>query len=148
MLKLDNQILDISEIEKLVNKLCNKLSSGDVILLQGELGAGKTTLARIIINNLHLISNKIKPKIISSPTYPILINYDLQRYEIYHYDLYRIRSIKELDQLGFFENISKSITIVEWPELLIDLPFNNKHYLINLEIYSDTKRNIKIKYFE
>ncbi len=148
MLKLDNQILDISEIEKLVNKLCNKLSSGDVILLQGELGAGKTTLARIIINNLHLISNKIKPKIISSPTYPILITYDLKRYEIYHYDLYRIRSIKELDQLGFFENISKSITIVEWPELLIDLPFNNKHYLINLEIYSDTKRNIKIKYFE
>ena len=148
MLKLDNQILDISEIEKLVNKLCNKLSPGDVILLQGELGAGKTTLARIIINNLYLISNKIKPKIISSPTYPILINYDLQRYEIYHYDLYRIRSIKELDQLGFFENISKSITIIEWPELLIDLPFNNKHYLINLEIYSDTKRNIKIKYFE
>tara|TARA_Y100000768_G_C23726532_1_gene562776 strand:- start:97 stop:543 length:447 start_codon:yes stop_codon:yes gene_type:complete len=148
LLKLDNQILDISEIEKLVNKLCNKLSSGDVILLQGELGAGKTTLARIIINNLHLISNKIKPKIISSPTYPILITYDLKRYEIYHYDLYRIRSIKELDQLGFFENISKSITIVEWPELLIDLPFNNKHYLINLEIYSDTKRNIKIKYFE
>ena len=148
MLKLDNQILDISEIEKLVNKLCNKLSPGDVILLQGELGAGKTTLARIIINNLHLISNKIKPKIISSPTYPILITYDLKRYEIYHYDLYRIRSIKELDQLGFFENISKSITIIEWPELLIDLPFNNKHYLINLEIYSDTKRNIKIKYFE
>ena len=89
---LDSQILDISETEIYLAKICNNIKQGDLILLKGELGAGKTTFARIIINNLYLLNNIPKPSLINSPTYPILLTYDLNCYEIYHYDLYRINS--------------------------------------------------------
>ena len=90
----------------------------------------------------------MKPILINSPTYPILLTYELSSYEIYHYDFYRIKNVKELEELDFFENIKNSITLIEWPELLIDLPFNQKYYLININIHSETKRVINIKYFE
>ena len=148
MLNLYNQVLDLSSTEELAKNLSKKLTPGDVIMLQGELGVGKTTLSRFIINNLFTLNNLTKPYSIQSPTYPILLTYDLNTFEIYHYDLYRIKYIKELEELDFFENINNSITLIEWPELLINLPYKQKHYLINLEMYSQTKRMINIKYFE
>ncbi len=117
-------------------------------MLKGELGVGKTTLSRFIINNLYLLNNQSKPDTINSPTYPILLTYDLSSYEVFHYDFYRIKNIKELEELEFFENIKNSITIIEWPELLLNLPFKQKYYLINLDFHSETKRVINIKYFE
>ena len=148
MLKVIDQILDISGVSSLSSKLCSQLSIGDVIMLKGDLGVGKTTFARSMINELHLLNNNIKPITINSPTYPILLTYDLKLHEIYHYDLYRIKTIKELEELDFFENINNSITIIEWPELLINLPFLHKHYLITLSLYSETERVINIEYFE
>ena len=148
MLNLESQILDISEIESFAFKFCKILKVGDVIMFKGELGVGKTTFSRFIINNLYLLNNHKKPNIINSPTYPILLTYDLSVYEVFHYDFYRIKNIKELEELDFFENIKNSITLIEWPELLIDLPFKQKYYLINLKLYSETKRNITIKFFE
>ena len=147
MLILENQILDLSETESFALKFCKDLKVGDVLLLKGELGVGKTTFSRFIINNLHTLNKNKKPSSINSPTYPILLTYDLSAYEIYHYDFYRVKDRKELEELEFFENTEKSITLIEWPELLIDLPFKQKHYLINLDLYSETKRLINIKYF-
>ena len=115
-------------------------------MLKGELGVGKTTFSRFIINNLYLLNNLSVPVSINSPTYPILLTYKLNSYEIYHYDLYRIKSIKEMEELDFFENINDCITLVEWPELLINLPIRQNHYLINLDLFSTTKRLINIKY--
>ena len=109
MLNVENQILDISETELLALKLCDNLKVGDVIMLQGELGVGKTTLSRLIINNLHSLNDIKKPNSINSPTFPILLTYDLKSFEIYHYDLYRIKNIKELEELDFSENKSKLI---------------------------------------
>ena len=131
MLNQESQILDISEIKLLAFKFCKNLKAGDVIMLMGELGVGKTTLSRFIINNLYSLNNLKNPETIASPTYPILLTYNLKKYDIYHYDFYRIKTIKELEDLEFFENIQNSITIIEWPELLIELPFNQKYYLIN-----------------
>ena len=148
MFDLENEILDIYETESLALKFSKNIKMGDVIMLKGELGVGKTTFSKFIINNLHTLNNLNKPNSINSPTYPILLTYDLNSYEIYHYDLYRIKNIKELEELDFFENVNKSITLIEWPELLIDLPYKKKHYLINLDIYSEIKRVINIKYFE
>ncbi len=148
MLILENQILDLSETESFALKFCKDLKVGDVLLLKGELGVGKTTFSRFIINNLHTLNKNKKPSSINSPTYPILLTYDLSAYEIYHYDFYRVKDRKELEELEFFENTEKSITLIEWPELLIDLPFKQKHYLINLDLYSETKRLINIKYFQ
>ncbi len=148
MLEIENQILDISEIEVLASKICDNLILGDVIFLKGELGSGKTTFSRFIINKLHLLNNFSKPSSINSPTYPILLTYDLSSFQIFHYDLFRIKNIIELEELDFFENIKNAITLVEWPELLIELPFKQKHYLINLDLLSENKRKVNINYFE
>ena len=147
MLNLENQILDISEIESLALKLSNNLKVGDILFLKGELGSGKTTFSRFIINNLHVKKKILKPDSINSPTFPILLSYNLNSYEIHHYDFYRIKSLKEVEELDFFENFKNSISIIEWPEILINFPFKEKHYLINLGLYSETKRKINIKYF-
>lgn len=147
MLNLENQILDISEIESLALKLSNNLKVGDILFLKGELGSGKTAFSKFIINNLHVKKKILKPDSINSPTFPILLSYNLNSYEIHHYDFYRIKSLKEVEELDFFENFKNSISIIEWPEILINLPFKEKHYLINLVLYSETKRKINIKYF-
>ena len=117
-------------------------------MLQGELGVGKTTFSRFIINELYFKNNIKKPNLISSPTYPILLTYDLSSFEIYHYDLYRIKDQKELRELDIFENIKNSITLIEWPELLIDLPFTDNHYFIRLDLHSEDKRIVNLKYIK
>ena len=144
MRKLSNQILDLREIERLATNLCKNISVGDICLFQGELGVGKTTFVRLLINNLYLLNDLPKPTSINSPTFPILNTYDLNSLQIYHYDLYRIQNLKELEELDFFENLNNNITFIEWPEMLISLPLNKKHYLINLEMISETKRKINI----
>ena len=146
MQKLSNQILDLRELEKLSTNLCKDISVGDIYLFQGELGAGKTTLVKLLINNLYLLNNLSKPASIASPTFPILITYDLNSSQIYHYDLYRIKNLKELEELDFFENLNNNITFIEWPEMLISFPLNKKYYLINLDIISETKRKINISF--
>ena len=144
MQKLSNQILDLRELEKLSTNLCKDISVGDIYLLQGELGVGKTTFVRLLINNLFVLNNLPKPSSIISPTFPILITYELNSSQIYHYDLYRVKSLKELEELDFFENLNNNITFIEWPEMLTSLPLNKNHYLINLDMISETKRKINI----
>ena len=99
-----------------------------------------------MINNLYVLNNLPKPDSIISPTYPILITYELSSSQIYHYDLYRVKNLKELEELDFFENLNNSITFIEWPQILINLPLNKKSYLINLDIISETKRKINISF--
>ena len=142
--KLSNQILDLRELEKLSTNLCKDISVGDIYLFQGELGAGKTTFIRLLINNLFVLNSLPKPSSITSPTFPILITYELNSSQIYHYDLYRVKSLKELEELDFFENLNNNITFIEWPEMLINLPLNKKHYLINFDMISETERKINI----
>ena len=144
MQKLSNQILDLRKLEKLSTNLCKDISVGDIYLFQGDLGAGKTTFVRLLINNLYALNNLPKPSSITSPTFPILITYELNSSQIHHYDLYRVKSLKELEELDFFENLNNNITFIEWPETLISLPLNKNHYLINLDMISETKRKINI----
>ena len=141
---MHNKILDLRELEKISSNLCKDISVGDIYLFQGELGAGKTTFIRLLINNLFVLNNLPKPSSITSPTFPILITYELNSSQIYHYDLYRLKSLKELEELDFFENLNNNITFIEWPETLISLPLNKNHYLINLDMISETKRKINI----
>ncbi len=144
MQNLSNHILDLRELEKLSTNLCKDVSVGDIYLFQGELGVGKTTFIRLLINNLFLLNNLPKPSSITSPTFPILITYELNSSQIYHYDLYRVKTLKELEELDFFENLNNNITFIEWPEMLINLPLNKNHYLINFDMISETKRKINI----
>ena len=146
MLNVENQVFNISEIESFALKFAKSLKVGDLLLFTGELGAGKTTFSRFLITSLFSLNSLPIPTSINSPSYPILLTYDLRSYEIYHYDFYRIKNITEIEELDFFENINRSITLIEWPEILIDLPFKKKHYRINLDFYSETERVINIKF--
>ncbi len=93
----------------------SKLSNTDCIFLFGELGSGKTTFTRSLINELQE-KNKVAKTDVLSPTFNLVYEYDVKSLKVMHYDLYRLEDKKEIDQLGIFENSKNVITIIEWPE--------------------------------
>ena len=108
-------------------KFSRILKQGDVVLLYGEIGVGKTTFVRYLINSLENDS-KIKLSEITSPTFSILNEYTIKNIIIYHYDLFRIKNTNEINNLGIYENLNNAITIIEWPER-INKKIKNKYNL-------------------
>ena len=109
----DTKSLSIS-ISKIIEK-------GDVILLYGDIGVGKTTFVRLLINHLEN-KNGIRESDVLSPTFNIVYDYEVKNVKILHYDLYRLKSYKDIVQLGMFETSKDHIKIVEWPELIKSKP--------------------------
>ena len=106
---------NLSQIGIISKKILSNLSKTDCIFLSGELGSGKTTFTRSLIHQLQE-KNKVSKTEVLSPTFSILIEYEIKSLKIMHYDLYRLEATKEVDQLGIFENSENAITIIEWPE--------------------------------
>ena len=106
---------NLSHIDDISKKILLNLSNTDCIFLFGELGSGKTTFTRSLINGLQE-KNKVNKTEVLSPTFNLLYEYEIKSSKVMHYDLYRLEAIKEVDQLGIFENSENVITIVEWPE--------------------------------
>ena len=121
----------LNQISKSISK---KLENGDCIFLIGEIGVGKTTFTRHLINNLQK-QKELKETEVLSPTFNLLYEYDIKDLKIMHYDLYRIKKAEELDHLGIFNDNKESIKIIEWPDL-IQIPLDNK-----LEIYLKYVKN-------
>ena len=109
-------ISDEKSLLKVTNKLVNLIKKGDNLFLYGELGVGKTTFTRILINQLQS-KHRINTTEVLSPTFNILNEYLINNLNVKHYDLYRIKQQEELDNLGLFEE-KESISIIEWPEVL------------------------------
>ena len=127
-------VKSLEHLNSLSQKVAEKLSKNDCIFLIGEIGVGKTTFARYLINYLQK-KNGEKITEVLSPTFNLLYEYDLERIKIMHYDLYRIRDEKELKQLGIFLDKQDTIKIIEWPQL-INIPSSDK-----LEMYIDYAEN-------
>ena len=106
---------NLSQIDSLSKKILTFLSKSDCIFLFGELGSGKTTFVRSLINQLQE-KNKMKKTEVTCPTYNLLNEYEIQNLKIMHYDLYRLKNNKEINQLGIFQEDEKVISIIEWPE--------------------------------
>ena len=104
-------------------KISNHLSKGDIVFLYGEIGVGKTTFIKYLINCLQFKSNQ-KITEIPSPTFNIVYEYKIDELIIQHYDLYRLKSEMELKNIGVFENQKDSLTLVEWPEIIKEKPKN------------------------
>ena len=121
----------LNTISKVISQ---KLEKGDSIFLIGEIGVGKTTFTRQLINNLQK-QKELKETEVLSPTFNLLYEYDIKDLKIMHYDLYRIKKAEELDHLGIFNDNKESIKIIEWPDL-IQIPLDNK-----LEIYLKYVKN-------
>tara|TARA_Y100000590_G_scaffold278168_1_gene312238 strand:+ start:163 stop:609 length:447 start_codon:yes stop_codon:yes gene_type:complete len=117
------KISSILDLEKISNKIKKILSPGDTVFLYGEIGVGKTSFARILINGYEH-QKKLKKSEVLSPTFNIVFEYDIKDFTIEHYDLYRLKNEKDIKNIGLFENLEKSIIIVEWPELIKDKPTN------------------------
>ena len=117
------KISSLIDLQKITEKIQKILSKGDVIFLYGEIGVGKTTFARLLINSYELKSKK-KISEVLSPTFNIVFEYDINNIHIRHYDLYRLKDKEDVKNVGMFENIENSITLVEWPEILDKKPLN------------------------
>ena len=109
---------NISEI------ILKKLDKKDCLFLIGEIGVGKTTLTRYLINNLQKQKGLSQTEVLS-PTFNLLYEYEIIDFKIMHYDLYRIKETKELKHLGIFSEELDAVKIVEWPDL-IKTPLQDK----------------------
>ena len=135
-------VKSLDHLNKISKTISKKLENGDCIFLIGEIGVGKTTFTRYLINNLQK-QKGIKETDVLSPTFNLLYEYEIKDLKIMHYDLYRIKKATELKHLGIFSENEKTVKIIEWPNL-IKTPFTNK-LEIHLEyIENDKERKIKI----
>ena len=139
--------LDLIGLEHFCEDISLKIKVGDIICLFGELGSGKTTFARNLINSVYKRNKLKKPTSIKSPSYPILLTYEVNNFEIYHYDLYRISKSSELAEMNIFEELHNSITIIEWPDVILDSLKDYNFYSLNLTITNEDTRNIKHNFF-
>ena len=130
----------------LINKISNKLRIGNVIYLRGELGSGKTTITKILIQNLFKKYKKKIP-IVTSPTFNIVQYYLVNKQIIIaHYDLYRLKKSSDINNIGLYDLEDKMINIIEWPEL-IKKKHKNRIEIILKYTKNKDERNVSIKYF-
>ena len=125
------------------------INKGDNLFLLGELGVGKTTFTRSLINNLQS-NNNLNHTEVLSPTFNILNEYQINDFNVKHYDLYRLKQKEELDNLDIFEE-KEAITIIEWPEIIklkkikhlkFNFSFSDNYKNRNLVISSNYKNKI------
>tara|TARA_B100001079_G_scaffold69707_1_gene59465 strand:- start:1552 stop:2001 length:450 start_codon:yes stop_codon:yes gene_type:complete len=117
------KISSIREVEKIADKIKKKLLPGDVVFLYGEIGVGKTTFARLLINSFEN-EKKLKKSEVLSPTFNIVFEYKIKEFTIKHFDLYRLKNDNDVKNIGLYENLEQSITLIEWPELIKNKPEN------------------------
>ena len=135
-----NSLEDTFNLSKKIGKL---LSKGDVIFLYGEIGVGKTTFVRGLINNLEVEKGMDKSQILS-PTFNIVFDYEIKNLKIMHYDLYRLKNNTGINELGIFTEIKDHITLIEWPELIEKKPEDRVEMFFSYTEENLEKRNIKI----
>ncbi|MDA0968529.1 MAG: tRNA (adenosine(37)-N6)-threonylcarbamoyltransferase complex ATPase subunit type 1 TsaE [Proteobacteria bacterium] len=135
--------LNLEGLKKFCENVSLYLKKGDIICLSGDLGSGKTTFSRYLINSIYKNQNKEPPNIIKSPSFPILLTYELSNFEIYHYDLYRVSKNTELIHLNIFEELNNSITLVEWPGTILDSLQNYNYFSIYFDILDENTRILK-----
>ena len=133
------EFISIQKLKTYSTNIAKKIKNGDAIYLYGEIGAGKTTFVRFLINYLQK-KNKKKLEEIVSPTFTIVQYYKISKeINIAHYDLYRIKKTKDLHNIGLSEQQDSFINIVEWPELI---KTKSSH---RIEIYLKHPRKINLR---
>ena len=130
------KISSIRELEKITKKIKKILSPGDTIFLYGEIGVGKTTFSRLLINNYEK-ENKIKKSEVLSPTFNIVFEYEIKKFKIQHFDLYRLKNVSDIKNIGLFENNENILTIIEWPEIIRKKPINR------IDLFFEYKKDYK-----
>ncbi len=131
-----------SEEETIIfaKSFAEKISGGDVVFLEGTLGAGKSVFARALIRELTNTPNLNVP----SPTFTLLQTYSSSKGEIYHYDLYRLKSSDEIYDLEWDTALQEGIILLEWPERLKDIDVHKPVKHIHFSIEDNNSRKITV----
>ena len=123
----NSEIIDISlevKTTELAKNFSRILKKGDIVFFHGEIGVGKTTFIRHLVNCLQA-NNHLNQTEVTSPTFNIVNEYDVGVFKIQHYDLYRLTNSHETKNIGLLENQKEILTLIEWPEK-IDNRIDNK----------------------
>ena len=119
--------------------LAKQLKAGDAVLLQGNLGAGKSELTRGVARGLGISGH------VTSPSFTILQVYEDGRLPLYHFDWYRIKSTEELYELALDEYLyGEGVSVIEWPDMAMEA-VPKTHLLINISITGESERRLAIK---
>ena len=144
---IKNSIIDISSEEttrKLAKELSDYLKGGEIVFLYGEMGVGKTTFVKYLINQFQIKKNLATTEV-TSPTFNLLNEYEIDDIVFKHYDLFRLKDESEVKNLDLLDNNKNTITLIEWPQLInkenfkkkIDLIFNYENELNNRSVKID-----------
>ena len=123
----NSEIIDISlevKTAELAKNFSKILKKGDIVFFHGEIGVGKTTFIRHLVNCLQS-NNHLNQTEVTSPTFNLVNEYDVGVFIIQHYDLYRLTNSDETKNIGLLENQKEILTLIEWPEK-INNKINNK----------------------
>lgn len=133
--------LNLLQMAELAQSIANELSVGSVVCLSGDLGTGKTFFAAMLINKL-----TGKADSITSPTFNLVHNYPSPKGEIWHFDLYRLKSPAEVMQLGIDDALRYGISIIEWPEIIQSTLPEHCFKITFGFTKDDSKRNVSINF--
>ena len=144
LIAIKNSLIDISSedtTKELAKNFSNFLTGGEVIFLYGEMGVGKTTFVKYLINQFQ-IKKRLQTTEVTSPTFNLLNEYEADDLIIKHYDLFRLKDKSEVKNLDIFDKNQNTITLIEWPELIskgnfektIDLLFNYENEFNNRSV--------------
>ena len=136
--------IDISsekKLEEFAGSLIESIKQGDIFFLYGEMGVGKTTFVKLLINKLQLKFEQ-KTSEVTSPTFNIMNEYTMGNLVIKHYDLYRIKSDSELKDLELLGNNNNDILFIEWPQIIKQEPKSV------IKLYFEYKDNFQNRYLK
>ena len=121
---------NLSVLKQMANDLANNITPPYTILLQGNLGVGKTAFSQFFLQSILINKNQV----ITSPTFNIINVYDTIKGTVWHVDLYRLENKEEIFNLGLLEFINSGIALIEWPEMIYDYVINSNipYKIINL----------------
>ena len=129
-------IYKFSELEKASNFVLKNVNH-DIILITGEVGTGKTTLIKEYCKLIGV------EEIVNSPTYTLINEYQNKKGKIVHMDLYRVKDINEINELGLFEYLENNIVIIEWPNIILKM-IDIKYSMINITFINEKERKLSI----
>lgn len=125
-------------MQDLAVEVAGQVESGFAIGLKGTLGAGKSFFAASFINAL--MDEKVD---VLSPTFNLVCDYNTTKGPVFHFDLYRLKNVEELENIGFFAALKDGICLIEWPEIA-ETFFKKNYWQINIEIIGEEKRMVTI----